>query len=155
MNYNGIPAELKAMPNWSGWKWVVEEGEPKKIPHQINGEKARSNDPRTWTTFEIAYVAFTETEGAFDGICWMMPTKPGKFVFIDVDDCVEDGAITPLAIDVVKRFDSYTEISQSGRGIHIIIEAKKPFERCRKASSPFEIYDSLRPVYLTGDMVVV
>jgi putative DNA primase/helicase len=147
MNYDGIPAELKAMPNWCVKR--------KKIPYQANGQKAKSNLPKTWTTFEKAYAAFTETEGAFDGICCMMPTKPGKFVFIDIDDCVEDGAIAPWAIDVIKRFNSYTEISQSGRGIHIIVEAKKPIGRCRKKDSPFEIYDCLRACFLTGDVVVV
>jgi putative DNA primase/helicase len=155
MNYDGIPAEPKAMPNWCTWKWVVEKGESKKIPHQVNGEKARSNDPKTWTTFEIAYAAFIETEGAFDGICWMMPTDPGSYVFIDIDHCVKDRVIEPWALDVVRRFNSYTEISQSGHGLHILIEAKKPFKRCRKVGSLFEIYDSLRPVYLTGDIVVV
>lgn len=154
MNYNGIPSELKAPSCWDTWKWVVEKGKRRKVPHQINGQKARSNDPSTWTTFESAYTAFTETEDGFDGICWMMPTTPGKCVFIDVDDCVEDGVIAPWAIDVINRFNSYTEISQSGRRIHIIVEAKKPIKRCRKKDSPFEIYDCLRPCYITGDVVV-
>lgn len=70
MNYDGVTAELKTMPNWSGWKWILDErGVRKKIPHQINGKRAKSNDPKTWTTFKIAYAAYTETEGAFDGIC--------------------------------------------------------------------------------------
>ena len=153
MNYDGIPAELKAVPNWCTWKWVVEAGKRKKIPHQVNGERAKSNDPKTWTTFKIAYAAYTETEGAFDGICCMMSTKPENYVFIDIDHCVKDRVIEPWALDIVERFDSYTEISQSGKGLHIIIEAKKPFLRCRKTGSAFEIYDSLRPCYITGDVV--
>jgi len=154
MNYDGIPSELKAMPNWTVWKWVKEKGKRRKVPYQIDGvKKARSNDPSTWTSFDLAYSAFTEAEGAFDGICWMMPLKPGKHIFIDIDRCIKDGIMEAWAQEVVKGFNSYTEISQSGNGIHIIIEANKPFKRCRKHGSPFEIYDSLRPCYLTGDTV--
>jgi len=155
MNFDGIPTELKAMPNWCTWKWVVENGERKKVPFQVSGQKAKSNHCSTWTTFEIAYAAFSETEGTFDGVCWMMPTLPKKYVIIDIDDCVNDGNIEPWALNIVKRFNSYTEKSQSGHGLHILIEAKKPFPRCRKNGSHFEIYDCLRACFLTGDVVVV
>lgn len=160
MNHTGLPAELKAMSSWCVWKWVTEknkktgEDERKKIPYQLDGvNKAKSNDSSTWTTFARAYAAFTETDGTFDGICWMMPVKPGKYIFTDIDHCVTDGIIEAWAHGVVKEFDSYSEISQSGHGIHIIIVAKKPIKRCRKNGSPYEIYDSVRACFLTGDVI--
>lgn len=147
-----IPAELKALPQWCVWKRETRDGKPAKVPYQISGDKARSNDPSTWSTFNAALAAYQDLEG-YDGICFMMPTEPRELVFIDIDHCIKDGVIEPWALEIVKQFDSYTERSQSGNGLHILIKATKPGERCRKAGSSFEIYDSLRPAYLTGDVV--
>ncbi len=65
----------------------------------------------------------------------------------------KNGIIEPWALEIIKKFDSYTERSQSGNGLHILIKGKKPIKRCRKHGSPYEIYDSVRPCYLTGDVV--
>jgi len=102
--------------------------------------------------FDAVYLAYQDI-GGFDGICWMMPATPGNVVFIDVDDCIKDGIIEPWAQKVIDEFNSYTETSQSETGLHIIIEGKKPGVRCRRHGRPFEIYDHLRPCYLTGDVV--
>jgi putative DNA primase/helicase len=149
-----IPQEIKALPNWALWKRELIAGKTKKAPYQISRFKAKSNNPLTWCKFETAFTAYRDVEG-FDGICWMMPVKPSDLIFIDVDHCIKDGVIEPWALEIVKRFNSYTERSQSGNGLHILIRAKKPICRCRKARSPFEIYDCLRPCYLTGDVVVL
>ncbi len=149
-NFDAIPEELKALKNWSLWKKGVRDGKPAKVPIQLNGRGAKSNDSSTWITFAAALNAYQNLDG-FDGICCMMPTTPDSLIFIDLDYCIDDkGVIEPWAADVVKRFNSYTEKSQSGHGLHILIKGKKPFKRCRKHGSPFEIYDSLRPMYLTG-----
>ena len=52
-----IPAELKAIPNWMCWCYELRQsnqGEWKwtKPPLQVNSRYARSDQPRTWTTFE-------------------------------------------------------------------------------------------------------
>jgi putative DNA primase/helicase len=148
-----IPQEIKALPNWSLWKRELIAGKTKKVPYQVSGKKAKSNNPLTWCKFETALTAYQDVEG-FDGICWMMPVKPSDIIFIDIDNCIKDRVIEPWALETVKQFDSYTERSQSGTGLHILIRAKKPIKRCRRVSSPFEIYDCLRPCYLTGDVVV-
>ena len=151
---DNIPQEIKALPNWTLWKREVIAGKTKKVPYQISGIKAKSNNLSTWCKFETAFTAYQDVEG-FDGICWMMPVKPFDIIFIDIDHCIEDGVIEPWAQEIVKLFDSYTERSQSGNGLHILISAKKPIRRCRKARSAFEIYDCLRPCYLTGDVVAI
>ena len=149
-----IPQELKALPNWALWKSEIISSKPKKAPYQVSGIKAKSNDPSTWCKFNSALTAYQDV-GGYDGICFMMPVEPTKIIFIDIDHCIKDGFIDPWALDIVKRFNSYTERSQSGKGLHILIEGMKPIRRCRKHGSPFEIYDCLRPCYLTGDVVVV
>jgi hypothetical protein len=149
--FDSIPQEIKNLKQWTLWK----KRASKKIPYQRNGRKARSNDSSTWCDFNNATMTFVAWE-EFDGICWMMPperpTAEG-IIFIDIDHCIKDGVIEPWAQKVVDQFNSYTEISQSGNGLHILIKGTKPIKRCRRNGSPYEIYDCLRPCYLTGNRV--
>lgn len=85
-----------------------------------------------------------------------MLTEENGIIFIDLDDSIEeDGTIMPWALEIVKRFNSYVERSQSGHGLHILIKGIKPGDRCRKASYPHkvEIYSHSRQCCLTGDVV--
>jgi len=148
-----IPPELKELPNWALWKSEIIGTKHRKAPYQVSGKKAKSNDSSTWCKFNTALTAYQDV-GGYGGICFMMPIKPTKIIFIDIDHCIKDGIIKPWALEIVKRFDSYTERSQSGEGLHILVEGVKPIRRCRKHGSPFEIYDCLRPCYLTGNLVV-
>jgi putative DNA primase/helicase len=151
---DNLPKEVTSTNNWAMWKRETKDGKPAKVPYQPNGLKAKTNDPKTWSPFNVALTTYLDI-GGFDGICWMMPKEPSDIVFIDIDHCVKEGVIAPWALDVVKRFDSYTEKSQSGNGLHILIKGTKPIKRCRRAGSPYEIYDCLRAVYLTGDVTVI
>src|SRR5271157_678516 len=160
MNFDGIPEELKSplgdyARNWTVWKKETRDGKPAKVPYQANGRRAKSNNPETWMPFSTAVAGYENLEG-YNGICCMMPITPEGLIFIDLDKCVDDnGILEPWAMEIVKRFNSYTEKSQSGHGLHILIKGKKPFKRCRKNRSPIEVYDCLRPMYLTGDFLDV
>lgn len=44
---------------------------------------------------------------------------------IDIDHCVENGKLSPMAQEIVELMDSYTEYSPSGTGIHIIVKVDK------------------------------
>ncbi len=147
-----IPQELKDSPSWTLWKKEIRDGKDAKVPYQVDGTRARSNDPSTWVKMDTAIMAYQDI-GGYDGICFMMPVEPSGIVFIDIDHCINDGVIEPWAQEVIDDFNSYTERSQSGNGLHILIRGEKPIERCRKAGSPFEIYTHLRPCYLTGDVI--
>jgi len=147
-----IPQDMKDQQQWAVWKKEVRDGKPAKVPYQADGKRAKSNDASTWRRFETVYMAFQDI-GGFDGLCWMMPVEPFDIVFIDIDRCIKNGKIEQWAQKVIEQFNSYTERSQSGNGLHILIRGKKPVKRCRKNGSPYEIYDSLRPCYLTGDVI--
>lgn len=45
---------------------------------------------------------------------------------IDLDSVVCDGVVTPEAQELVNLMDSYTEISASGTGLHILFKGNKP-----------------------------
>ena len=55
-----IPAELKAIPNWMCWCYELRQNKQgkwkwTKPPLQLNSRYARSDLPRTWTTFERVF----------------------------------------------------------------------------------------------------
>lgn len=154
--YANIPQELKERCQWVCYRIEEREGKRTKIPYRtdkVGRGRAKSNDPATWHTFEEVVEAVGNPKNRFDGIGFML-SENDPYVFIDFDHVVCDGEIEEWPRDIVNKIGSYTEFSQSGTGIHIIAHAKKPGPRCRTAKHPnFEIYDNLRLVVFTGNMV--
>ena len=116
MNTQSIPEVLKRQALWCVWK---RNEENKKIPiNPRNGKYGKSNDCSTFSDFETA--AAVCSHGGYAGL--------GLGIFngfsaIDIDHCIEDGKLSEMAQDIIKRMDSYTEISPSGTGIRIIFTA--------------------------------
>lgn len=147
--YNNIPDEMKQLKNWLVWRLVDKGGEkPSKVPFSVSGSSASVSNPNTWGTFKSAVAAY-ET-GEYDGIGFVFTDTP--FVGIDIDGCVntETGEISAAASDIIGTTQSYTELSQSGKGFHIILRGALPQGRRRKGS--FEMYGSGSPRYfaMTG-----
>ncbi len=141
-----IPAALTKLPRWIVW-------DGRKVPFDAQtATPASSVDPDTWTTFNRAcgrYVSDTMAGGrSFAGVGFMLGNG---IVGIDLDDCVRDGVIEPWAQAIIDDLDSYTELSPSGRGVHILIRGKKPGTRSRVGS--VEIYDHARYFCMTGRRV--
>jgi hypothetical protein len=101
----------------------------------------------TWTTFDLARVALAS--GFYNGLGFVL-TERDPFAFLDLDI---KGEISPedLArqIQIQTAFDSYSERSPSGKGLHIIIKGHVPRGRKR---SHIEIYSSERYMTVTGDV---
>ena len=116
VRYENIPTSLQAIDRWVLWRYLRDGDQWKKVPLQVNGRPARSNDPATWTTFGQAIDAYLF--GEFDGIGIVIDGS-GDFQGIDLDDCLANGQLNDLAQDVLSRIDGYAEISPSGTGIKI------------------------------------
>ncbi len=153
-----IPNSLKLRPQWVVWRYetitdtVSGETRKTKVPRQCNGgARARSNDPKTCSTFEAAVEAL-ESSPRYAGIGYII-SEDDPFTGIDLDSCVAtDGTLEPWAQAIVDKFNSYAEFSPSGKGVHILIEAVKPGLRCRTFEHPnIEIYDKLRFLAITGN----
>jgi primase-polymerase (primpol)-like protein len=111
-------------------------------------ESASTTDPETWTTFEIAEAVGTaDNVEETDGIGFVF-SEEDPFVGIDLDDCVVDGKLKDWATKLIQRFDSCTEVSPSGTGVHIIIEGDLPNGGNRNGN--VEMYDSSRFFTFTG-----
>lgn len=150
--------ELKTIPHWVAWKFN-EEG--KKIPlNPRTGKNASSSNSATWTDFDTA-VAFDNrmgyTANRTGGIGFMFGAEPSGFAGIDIDDCVSpDGKLSDMAADIVNIMDSYTELSVSGTGLHILFRLNKPLSeignRNRNDKIGLEVYDKGRYFVMTGNV---
>ncbi|MDA1773299.1 phage/plasmid primase, P4 family [Bacillus cereus] len=150
--FNQIPAELKNTPHWILWRSEVRNGKKTKVPYQINEEMAQSNNKRSWSTFPTI-IKFYE-QGDYDGIGFMF-SKDDPFIGIDIDHCIQEGALTSLAEDVIETVNSYTEYSPSGDGIHIIAKGKLPLKGPgtgrKNVDIGLEVYRHGRYFTFTGD----
>jgi putative DNA primase/helicase len=150
--FHNIPNELKNTPHWILWRSEKRDGKPTKVPYQITGEMAQSNNKRTWSTFPTVIKFFEQ--GEYDGIGFMF-SKDDPFIGIDIDHCVSEGALTELAEDVIETVQSYTEYSPSGEGIHIIAKGKLPLKGPgtgrKNPSIGLEVYRHGRYFTFTGN----
>ncbi|QOS13391.1 uncharacterized protein HfgLR_20755 (plasmid) [Haloferax gibbonsii] len=146
-----LPPKLVERDQWVCWRSEKRDGKKTKIP-VVPGEGsfASSTDPETWSDFETA-LDFVTNERA-DGIGFVF-TKEDPIVGIDLDDCrdPETGDVDEDAQDIIDRLDSYTEISPSGMGYHVLIKGDLPEGRNRRGH--IELYDTARFFTVTGDRV--
>lgn len=149
-DFNAIPNELKRIPQWIVWKKEEREGKFTKVPYQVNGEMAQSNNRRSWSTFNTAVHYFNT--GGYDGIGFMF-SKDDPYIGIDIDHCVKDGKFSLLAEEIIEMLDSYTELSPSGDGVHIIVKGELPIQQGTGKKNPelgLEIYRNGRYFTFTG-----
>lgn len=146
---DGIPAELRQRRQWVCWRYEQRGGESTKVPYRADGAgKAKSDDPATWATFEEARDASEARK--HNGVGYMF-SQDDPYTGVDLDHCRHPvtGAVTPEAIDIMAALDSYTEISPSGTGLHIIVRGKLPPGRRRAGA--VEMYDGGRYFCVTGN----
>ncbi len=139
---------IKGLRQWVCWRTEERDGKPTKVPYgPLTGEKAGSTNPETWASYSEAVAAYKEH--GYDGI-GIAFTPEDDLCGVDLDDCLnpETGEIEPWAQEVIEELDSYTEISPSGTGVHVLVRAELPEGRNRKGR--FETYDCGRYFTVTG-----
>ena len=146
-----LPDELKALRQWIVWRAESRPGKrkPAKVPYQPRtGHRARTDVPATWGTYAQALARFQQ--GGWHGLGFVFTTDD-PYAGIDLDDCRMPltGEIAPWAWEIVKRFSSYTEVSPSGRGLHVLVRATLPDHVGRKQGA-VEVYDAGRYFAMTG-----
>lgn len=150
--YEKIPDELKRCPQWVCWQ---SEPDPKshsgikKTPiNPRTGGKAMSNNPDTWCDFKTAVRASRN----YSGIGFMF--SGSGYFGVDLDDCFPEieGYLRGeknFVSDFADGLGSYTELSQSCHGLHIICRGSLPEGARRKGK--FEMYDKGRYFIMTGN----
>lgn len=148
---DNIPAEFKNKKKWVLWKWEKRKNSKEekltKPPRQINGKLADVSNPDTWATFEAVLEALKS--GKFHGIGYVLDDSDGV-VGWDFDHCInpKNGAIDPNVENIIKRINTYTEITPSGEGLRSFCFGDIP-EAGRKSGN-IETYKNLRYLTLTG-----
>ena len=108
-------------------------------------QNASSSNPTTWSDFNTAMLALNS--GYYDYLGYVFYN--GEYIGIDIDVGFKDGFISELACDIISHCKSYTELSKSGRGYHIILKGTLPFEG-RNNRKGVEIYSTGRYFIMTG-----
>jgi putative DNA primase/helicase len=145
---NKIPPEMASRKAWA-CSFLDADGTLNKRPMMTKTKPAGSTDVSTW-------------QNALD----LVPHEPARYGFmlsvndpyvvIDLDAPknsteAEQEAFQSFALGVIAKFDSYTEVSNSGKGYHIFIKGSLAAcgERCRTGN--VEMYESGRYLIVTGD----
>lgn len=148
VNPNSIPRQLRALDQWLCWKQEERDGKTTKVPYNAHtGGRGRSNDPSTWSAFDLALGALQNGAG-HNGIGFAFRDGDG-LCGIDLDHCRE-GNDREMAEAILKRFSgTYCELSPSGQGVRIF--ALGALRRCGKGTKHkwVEAYDHTSPRYLT------
>ena len=154
-----IPPELREYERWNIWRneWKddkTKQGRWSKEPFQAlhPSQHAKTDDPRTWSSFEEAWTAYLG--GQLDGVGI---TLGDELVGIDLDKCVAaDGRIAPWAQQYIDCCDSYTEFSPSGTGVKIFVQVDPSLSHLpghtkhQPGGGKIEIYTHKRYFTVTG-----
>ena len=155
MIYDNIPEELKILPRWVGWKTETRTGKPTKVlKNAKSGTNAMSNNPSTWSSFDAALGGMDKFK--FDGIGFVF--SGDGLIGIDIDDCRDEstGALSAIATDIINKMNSYTEVSPSGNGLHIIVRGELLGDKKQTFYEPGKhigIYDDGRFFCMTGQLL--
>lgn len=136
MHYNNIPGELRRLPQW------VVSGEDKIPLNPRNGQRADVTNPETWGTFAQATQAGRKHIG-------FVLAKGGGYSIIDLDDPKTPEQAQRHA-GILEASESYAEVSQSGKGVHIIVKGTIPKGVRRDC---VEVYSDTRYMICTGDVL--
>ena len=154
-----IPAELRALKQWTVWKAKPSENRPGKLdkdPYQCiasQRKRASHSDPSTWAEFWAAYTVYDSC--GYDGVMFAFsPDDP--YAGVDLDDCrnPETGEIAAWAQPIIDTFGSYTEVSPSGKGVKIIVRGNLPkgagVRTGKDEKEGIELYTATRFFCITG-----
>lgn len=136
-----LPAALRDRPQW------VLAGADKR-PLTADGRAASSTDPNTWTDFDTACRA-AAAKGLHIGYM-LHESDPFACIDLDVKDETTQEHVERFQ-KIVAAFDSYTERSRSGKGLHVWVEGK--IGRGRKRDG-VEVYSQERFIICTGDTYI-
>ncbi len=132
---------------------------PLYVAEQGKG-KASVTDRATWRTFAEALAAPLTcqepcdpdapiSQTGYSGIGFVFSDKD-EYVGIDLDDTHGDAEAYARQQKIFQEFNSYTEMSPSGTGVHIIVKGKLPSGR-RRAN--IELYPHARFFTMTGNVI--
>lgn len=115
-----------------------------------SGRVASAMDPNNWLSADEAIRRAAEL-GVGHGVGFTFTIRD-PFFFLDIDNCLDaSGQWSELAKSLLSAFPgAAVEVSQSGRGLHIIGTGTPPPHGCKNIPYGLELYYADRFVALTG-----
>jgi P4 family phage/plasmid primase-like protien len=116
--------ELREKPIWLLWftkqTGIGQDGKPKytKVPCMRDGSLASATDPGTWTT--IPQLQGFDTTYYRLGLVFTDLGDGTHLAGFDLDNARRQGQTTPQALSLIRKADTYTEITPSGAGYHLL-----------------------------------
>ncbi len=124
---SGLLSDLQPLQQWVVWRAELDrEGKQKKVPYNPNHHRAHASVkvPKSWGSLDQALTALQS--GKYSGIGFVR-TPPVAFVDLDHSYDKTTGTITdPQAHEIVRTINSYTEVSPSGKGLHLLAYGNLP-----------------------------
>ncbi len=147
-------APLAAYPQFILWKLTERNGKQVKLP--VDYRTAQVTDAHNPEAQADANTIIQTAKlfGPGYGVGFVF-TPNDNFLFVDIDNCLEADNKTwsPVAMDIFGMLSgAAVEVSQSGRGLHIIGKCNGviPEHACKNIPLKIELYHTGRFVALTG-----
>lgn len=146
-----IPQELRNCPQWIMWRYEDrDKPKPTKVPYSPHyGREASVTNPAHWSTFQHCYEVLQNTTG-YAGVGFVF-TEGDPFCGIDLDETT-DADVYNAQRKIYDAFNSYSELSPSGKGAHIICRGHAVSGRRRHS---VELYPHGRFFTMTGNVINV
>lgn len=155
-----IPQEIQELDQWVGWRYEKHPGKDKLKKAPINPRTGRNTDPtkpRSCSTFREAIQGVENYN--LEGIGLAL-TEDDPYVAIDLDEAIDPNTreLKQWAAKIIESFNSYWEISPSGRGVRILVCGKLPGKGVHKKNPETEegigLFDRIHYVTVTGNTIV-
>ena len=153
IKYKNIPDELRREKRWCLYKIILRDGKNTKMPIMPNGKPAKSNDRKTWHSFDDCMDALCKNHSL--GLGFFLGDG---YIGIDIDKVSDeimeysmDFNAASMTANFLRGISTYAEISPSKTGLHFIGKGKVPGERKRYKN--LEIYDRDRFFTITGNIL--
>ncbi|MFC4447488.1 hypothetical protein [Halorussus aquaticus] len=146
-----LPELLVEYDQWVCWREQTRGDKQTKVPvNPHTGRFASATDDETWGSFETAREY--AVDGSANGLGFVF-CNDDPFVGVDLDDARDPETETPTdwAKSIIDELNSYTEISPSGTGYHVLIEGELPPGRNRRGD--VELYETARFFTVTANHV--
>src|ERR1044072_8675058 len=117
-----IPVYLRRFSHWVLWRfdWDEDSQAWAKVPYDPNTlGYAKSDTPSTWSDFDTICHVYQEQKAFWAGIGFVF-TQNDDLFGVDFDNCLQNGVLDPAKQQWLDLFDSYTEESVTGTGLHVI-----------------------------------
>jgi putative DNA primase/helicase len=168
-NFERMPSELRTLKSWVLWAPVWNGSKWTKRPIQISGYGASTTNPKNWSCFDDVKQAYERAvqrgymelrekakpvqQVPVGGVGFVFDGRPDEnglvFAGVDFDKVISGGKIAPLARERIRSLGSYTELSVSGGGLHVIVKAR-PL-KSGITHDGVEMYTSGRYFTMTGE----